>query len=57
MLASEWLLMKLCMEGRYQTPLYWYQDEEAVLVGPELLQQTTEKVKQIQKRMKASQSR
>jgi len=28
-----------------------------VLVGPELLQQTTKKVKHIQERMKASQSR
>jgi len=35
-----------------QTPLCWYQDGEAVLVGPELLQQTTEKVKQIQERMR-----
>jgi len=36
------------------TPLCWYQDGEIVLVGPELIQQTTEKVKQIQERMKAS---
>ena len=39
-----------------RTPLCWYHDVEAVLVGPELLQQTTEKVKQIQQRMRASQS-
>jgi len=39
------------------TPLCWYQDGETVLVGPELLQHTTEKVRQIQDRMKASQSR
>jgi len=31
-----------------RTPLCWYQDGETVLVGPELIQQTTEKVKQIQ---------
>ena len=29
---------------RCMTPLCWYQDGESVLVGPELLQQTTEKV-------------
>ena len=40
-----------------RTPLCWYQDGETVLVGPKLIQQTTEKVKQIQDRMKASQSR
>ena len=40
-----------------RTPLCWYYDGETVLVGPKLLQQTTEKVKQIQDKMKASQSR
>jgi len=39
---------------RCRTPLCWYQDEEAVLVGPKLLKNTTEKVKKIQERMKAS---
>ncbi|XP_052732862.1 uncharacterized protein LOC128196339 [Vigna angularis] len=42
---------------RCQTPLCWYQDGESVLIGPELLQQTTNKVKLIRERMKASQSR
>ena len=42
---------------RCRTPLCWYQDGELVVVGPELLRQTTEKVKLIQERMKASQSR
>ena len=42
---------------RCRTPLCWYQDGESVVVGPELLRQTTEKVKQIQERMRASQSR
>ena len=45
------------LKKRLTSPLCWYQDGEAVLVGPELLQQTTEKVKLIQERMKASQSR
>jgi len=34
-------------------PLCWYQDKEAVLVGHELLKLTIEKVKKIQKRIKA----
>jgi len=42
---------------RCRPPLCWYQDGESVVVGPELLRQTTEKVKLIQDRMKASQSR
>jgi len=42
---------------RCRTPLCWYQDGESVVVGPKLLRQTTEKVKLIQERMKASQSR
>ncbi|BAT73135.1 hypothetical protein VIGAN_01059500, partial [Vigna angularis var. angularis] len=42
---------------RCKTPLCWYKDGEAVLVKPELLKQTTDKVTKIQERMKASQSR
>jgi hypothetical protein len=40
-----------------QTPLCWYKDGESTLVGPELVQQTTEKVRLIQERMKIAQSR
>ena len=40
-----------------RTPLCWYQDGKAVLVGPELLKQTTEKVRMVRDRMQASQSR
>jgi len=40
-----------------RTPLCWYQDGEAVLVGPELLEQTTKKVRMVRDRMQASQSR
>ena len=40
-----------------QTPLCWYQDGESSIVGPELVQQTTEKVRLIQERMKTAQSR
>ena len=40
-----------------RTPLCWFQDGEAVLVGPELLEQTTKKVRMVRDRMQASQSR
>ena len=40
-----------------QTPLCWYQDGESLIVGPEMVQQTTEKVKLIRERMRAAQSR
>jgi hypothetical protein len=40
-----------------RTPLCWYQDGESLMLGPELVQQTTEKVRAIQDKMKASQSR
>src|ERR1044072_1820870 len=39
------------------TPLCWHQDGESLLIGPELVQQTTEKVKLIREKMKISQSR
>ena len=37
-----------------RTPLCWYKDGEAVLVGPKLLEQTTEKVRLVRNIMKAS---
>jgi len=40
-----------------RTPLCWYQDGEAVLVGLELLEKTTENVRLVRNRMQASQSR
>lgn len=40
-----------------RTPLCWYQDGVNLLVGPELVHQTTEKVKQIRNRMKTAQDR
>ena len=42
---------------KWRTPLCWYQDGEAMLVGPELLEQTIEKVRMVRDRMQASQSR
>src|ERR1044072_1192854 len=42
---------------RCRTPLCWHQDGERLLIGPELVQQTTEKVKLIREKMKTSQSR
>ena len=40
-----------------RTPLVWYQDGESLLIGPEIIQQTTDKVRMIQERMRAAQSR
>jgi len=42
---------------RCRTPLCWQQDEESMVLGPEFLQTTTEKVRLIQDRMCATQSR
>jgi len=42
---------------RCRTPLCWNQVGESLVLGPKFLQQTTEKVKVIQERMKATQSR
>ncbi|PNY01683.1 retrotransposon-related protein [Trifolium pratense] len=42
---------------RCRTPLCWHESGESVVLGPELVQQTTEKIKMIQEKMKASQSR
>jgi len=37
-----------------RTPMCWYQDGEAMMVGPKLLKQTTEKVKMVKDRLQAS---
>jgi len=42
---------------RCRTPLCWYQDGELVTIGSKLLQETTEKVKLSQDRMRAMQSK
>lgn len=39
------------------TSLCWYESGERVVLGPEIVQQTTKKVKMVQDQMKASQSR
>ena len=41
---------------RYNTPLCWHKFGESVVLGPEIVRETTEKVKLIQEKMKASQS-
>jgi len=41
-------------ERRCRTPLCWYQDGESVLVGPELLQETIERVQLVRERLQAS---
>jgi hypothetical protein len=42
---------------RCRTPLCWYESGESAVLGPEIVQETTAKIKMIQERMKASQSR
>ncbi|XP_050917838.1 uncharacterized protein LOC127135065 [Lathyrus oleraceus] len=42
---------------RCMTPLCWYESGESVVVGPEIVQQTTDKIKMIREKMKVSQSR
>jgi len=42
---------------RCRTPLCWLEPGEGLTLGPEVLQQTTEKVKLIQERMRTAQSR
>ncbi|MCI67934.1 hypothetical protein A2U01_0089193, partial [Trifolium medium] len=40
-----------------RTPLCWFESGESVVVGPEIVQQRTEKIKMIQEKMRPSQSR
>ncbi|KAL2336525.1 hypothetical protein Fmac_010971 [Flemingia macrophylla] len=42
---------------RCRTPLCWCEPGENLILGPEVVQQTTEKVKLIQDRMRTAQSR
>ncbi|KAK2457774.1 hypothetical protein QL285_005010 [Trifolium repens] len=42
---------------RCQTPLCWYQDGESMIVGPEMVQQTTDKVRKIRAMLKVAQDR
>lgn len=42
---------------RCRTPLCWVDSSESIALGPEVVQQTTEKVKLIQERMRAAQSK
>ncbi|MCI61182.1 hypothetical protein A2U01_0082439, partial [Trifolium medium] len=41
---------------RCRTPLCWYESSESVVLGPEIVQETTEKIKVIREKMRASQS-
>ena len=42
---------------RCRTPLCWYEPGESAILGPEIVQETTEKIRMIREKMKASQSR
>ncbi|CAJ2638292.1 unnamed protein product [Trifolium pratense] len=41
---------------RCRTPLCWFESGESVILGPEIVQETTEKIRMIREKMKASQS-
>ncbi|XP_050889837.1 uncharacterized protein LOC127095149 [Lathyrus oleraceus] len=49
-------LFEALYDRRCRTPLCWYDLGESVVLGPEIVQQTTEKIKMIQEKMKASQT-
>jgi len=40
-----------------RTPLYWYETGESLIIGPEIVQQTTDMVKLAQEKMRTTQSR
>ncbi|GAU35775.1 hypothetical protein TSUD_61360 [Trifolium subterraneum] len=42
---------------RCRTPLCWYESSETVVLGPDIVQETMEKIRMIREKMKASQSR
>ncbi|MCI90717.1 hypothetical protein A2U01_0112011, partial [Trifolium medium] len=44
-------------ERKCRTTLCWFETGESVVLGPEIVQQTTKKIKMIQEKMRASQSR
>ncbi|XP_016168602.1 uncharacterized protein LOC107611160 [Arachis ipaensis] len=44
-------------ERRCQSPLCWYDMEEGRILGPELVQDTTERIKHIREKIQAAQSR
>ncbi|MCI97832.1 hypothetical protein A2U01_0119133, partial [Trifolium medium] len=40
-----------------RTPLCWFETGKGVVLGPEIVQKMTEKIKMIQEKMRASQNR
>jgi len=42
---------------RCRTPLCWYENGNSLILGPEVIQQATEKIKMIREKMKISQDR
>ncbi|XP_050877614.1 uncharacterized protein LOC127081398 [Lathyrus oleraceus] len=49
-------LFEVLYGGRCMTPMRWYESGESEVIGPEIMQQTSKKIKIIQEKMKASQS-
>jgi len=52
-----WESLQALYGRRCRTPLCWFESGESVLLGPDVVLETTEKVKMIQEKMKASQTR
>ena len=48
---------KALYERKCRTPLYWSELDEILIMWPELIQETTEKVRQIQEHIKTGHSR
>lgn len=49
-------LFKALYGTRCRTSLCWYESGESVVLGPEIVEQTTKKVKMIQEKMKETKS-
>ncbi|GAU37549.1 hypothetical protein TSUD_369970 [Trifolium subterraneum] len=50
-------LLRALYGRRCRTPLCWYESGETVVLGPDIVQETTKKIRMIQEKMKVSQSR
>ncbi|XP_058783826.1 uncharacterized protein LOC131658563 [Vicia villosa] len=48
---------KVLYGRRCRTPVCWYESGESIILGLEIVQQTTEKIKMIREKMKVSRSR
>ncbi|GJU53016.1 putative reverse transcriptase domain-containing protein [Tanacetum coccineum] len=49
--------LKYMLRAKYRSPIMWAEVEEGQLIGPELVQETIEKISQIKDRLKAARNR